>query len=138
MLQSLEEYISDWHWSGVLKAFWPDGRASQFRYAVGMILCLISMSMAILAIKYLLNYSMSSEDMVAFIIVFSMSLLACIKIVLSVWAMVMLSIKRLHDINESGIWTFMLLVPPLGILLIIFLLVVPGYSFRNQYGLPIG
>jgi len=136
MLQNLEEYISDWHWSGIFKIFWPDGRISRFRYLMSVVLGFIGISMAICVMKYLLSYAMHPDDLMTFIVILVMSLLALVKIALSALVLVMLSIKRLHDINESGIWTFMLLLPPLGILLMIFLMIVPGYPFRNQHGLP--
>lgn len=36
------------------------------------------------------------------------------------WLVIVISVKRLHDVNKSGYWMFVILVPVFGILLIIY------------------
>tara|TARA_R110002110_G_scaffold383245_2_gene594586 strand:+ start:20976 stop:21392 length:417 start_codon:yes stop_codon:yes gene_type:complete len=136
MLHSLEEYITDWHWTNVFQVFLPEGRTSRFNYGFGMILGITCLTASILAVQYLFNFSMCADDTFTFTILVLLSLLATMKILLSVIFMLMLNVKRLHDINESGLWTCLLLMPVLGAILVVFLLFVPGYTFRNQFGVP--
>jgi len=42
-------------------------------------------------------------------------------------------IRRLHDMNMSGKWTLLFLIPPIGILLLLYL-VKSGDNYENQYG----
>ncbi|MFC5991774.1 DUF805 domain-containing protein [Limoniibacter endophyticus] len=50
------------------------------------------------------------------------------------WPMVMLGIKRLHDIDRPGIFSISLVVPILSIAAFIYLCVQPGTAGANQYG----
>ena len=42
-------------------------------------------------------------------------------------------IRRLHDMNMSGKWTLLFLIPPIGILLLLYL-IKSGDNDENQYG----
>ena len=42
-------------------------------------------------------------------------------------------IRRLHDMNMSGKWTLLFLIPPIGILLFLYL-IKSGDNDENQYG----
>jgi len=42
-------------------------------------------------------------------------------------------IRRLHDMNMSGKWALLFLIPPIGILLLLYL-VKSGDNYENQYG----
>ena len=46
-------------------------------------------------------------------------------------------VRRLHDINQSGLLTLLLFVPILGQILILYLLFAPGTQGTNKYGNPI-
>lgn len=46
------------------------------------------------------------------------------------------SVRRLHDINRSGWWMLIALVPIIGILLLLFWATQEGSSTSNQYGEP--
>lgn len=50
------------------------------------------------------------------------------------WPMVMLGIKRLHDIERPGIFSISLIVPVLSIAAFIYLCVQRGTMGPNQYG----
>lgn len=44
--------------------------------------------------------------------------------------------RRLHDLNKSGWWMLLLLIPVLNIVFIFYLLFAAGSRGANQYGLP--
>lgn len=48
------------------------------------------------------------------------------------------SMKRLKDFSESGYWAILLFVPIINVLLLLYLLLMPGDPTRNAYGLPQG
>ena len=43
-------------------------------------------------------------------------------------------VRRLHDMNMSGKWTLLFLIPPIGILLLLYL-AKSGDNDDNQYGI---
>lgn len=43
-------------------------------------------------------------------------------------------IRRLHDLNISGIWFFLILIPFINLLFLLFLLCAPGTDGVNKYG----
>jgi len=45
-----------------------------------------------------------------------------------------ITVRRFHDINMSGFWTFLYLIPFLGVILSIMLLFVKGDAWTNKYG----
>ena len=45
-----------------------------------------------------------------------------------------LGVRRLHDIGKSGWWYFIILVPILGILVLLFFFVTDSQVRKNQYG----
>ena len=44
-------------------------------------------------------------------------------------------VRRLHDLNMSGKWAYSFIIPPLGIILLLFL-TKSGDKTKNQYGNP--
>jgi uncharacterized membrane protein YhaH (DUF805 family) len=53
---------------------------------------------------------------------------------LIIWPALATTIKRLHDINKSGWWTLIHLIPIIGsLLLTVVLSFVPGTKGKNQY-----
>jgi uncharacterized membrane protein YhaH (DUF805 family) len=44
------------------------------------------------------------------------------------------SVRRLHDINRSGWWIFISLVPVIGAIVLIVFMVLDSQSGENQYG----
>ena len=46
------------------------------------------------------------------------------------------TIRRLHDLNMSGLWFFVMFVPYLGFLFLIYLSVKKGNADVNVYGAP--
>lgn len=47
---------------------------------------------------------------------------------------VLISVGRLHDANRDGRWAALMIIPPLGVGLVLYLLVVPGTPGENPHG----
>ena len=56
--------------------------------------------------------------------------------VLTIPPQIILAIRRLHDINISGLWSFLIVTPYLSLLFVIFISVKQGSSTVNNYGNP--
>ena len=48
------------------------------------------------------------------------------------WLVIVISVKRLHDVNKSRYWIFVTLVPVFGILLIIYWITRPSVDNRTD------
>lgn len=46
-----------------------------------------------------------------------------------------LSVRRLHDVGKSGLYIFLVLIPVIGIIWLLFIFTEEGHSGKNQYGL---
>ena len=57
-------------------------------------------------------------------------------IVASVWILVCAGIRRLHDMNRSGLWLLTVLIPAVNALLLLALVIWPGHKGENQFGAP--
>ena len=52
--------------------------------------------------------------------------------------LIVLAIKRIHDIDFSGVWLLLIFIPKyLGLLIVVFLLALPGDKEENRFGKPI-
>ncbi|MBQ4405278.1 MAG: DUF805 domain-containing protein [Selenomonadaceae bacterium] len=47
---------------------------------------------------------------------------------------IMISIRRLHDLNKSGWWLLLFLIPLVDIFFLVYIFVIPGTGGRNRYG----
>jgi len=45
-----------------------------------------------------------------------------------------IAVRRLHDIGKSGWWYFIVLIPFIGILVLLYFLVTPSQEGENQFG----
>ena len=52
------------------------------------------------------------------------------------WAMLAMTIKRLHDINQPSILAVGLLMPMLNMVLLIAMMAMPSYPESNEHGPP--
>ena len=57
-----------------------------------------------------------------------------IGMLVSVWANIALSVKRLHDFDKPGVIAVVLFIPAVSILAFIALCLIPGTPGPNQYG----
>ena len=48
----------------------------------------------------------------------------------------LLAIRRLHDSDKSGFWLLIGLIPVVGELILMVMLLLPGNSEENRYGIP--
>ncbi|MEB4799773.1 DUF805 domain-containing protein [Acinetobacter soli] len=55
---------------------------------------------------------------------------------LFIYLHLLLIIRRLHDINHSGWWSLLFLLPVIQWILLLYLLIAPGSSGVNDYGPP--
>ncbi|WP_111894994.1 DUF805 domain-containing protein [Acinetobacter sp. MB5] len=52
------------------------------------------------------------------------------------YLMTIFMIQRLHDLNQSGWMSLLLLIPMINLFFVIYLLLAPGSSHANNYGSP--
>ncbi|HEY4964518.1 MAG TPA: DUF805 domain-containing protein [Candidatus Saccharimonadales bacterium] len=64
-------------------------------------------------------------------------IVGAITLILFIPVSISLYVRRFHDLNQSGLLTFLTLIPFLGTLVFIYLLFAPGNTSQNKYGLPI-
>jgi len=62
------------------------------------------------------------------------SLLIIAATIVSIVANFALIIKRLHDINLSGWWSLVVLIPYIGIIAAIIIYFIPGTPIENRFG----
>ena len=55
-------------------------------------------------------------------------------IVASTWILVSACVRRLHDLNRSGLWLLTALIPAINVLLVSILVIWPGRQDHNQFG----
>ena len=48
--------------------------------------------------------------------------------------LVVLAVRRIHDIDFSGFWLLLVMIPYVGLFLTMFLLALPGDKTENNYG----
>ncbi len=57
-----------------------------------------------------------------------------VQILLSFWILLALVIKRLHDINQSGFWALLLLLPAVNFFIFIGIGLINGTDGPNKFG----
>ena len=115
-----------------MKLLWSvNGRIGRLAYAGGLLLSWLLMC-TVLAVWQIVGENWTPPDP------FNLrdgGLLALIPIaVLFGWAHFGLTVKRLHDLDVTGLLSLLLLLPPVGLILIIILLIVRGEDNDNRFG----
>ncbi len=89
-------------------------------------------------VKYFFNTLLASAAVVTIFICESAILKALFIILTSVLVvnMVILTTKRLHDINLSGWWWLLCFIPVVGQILFLALWIIPGTKGENGFGSP--
>ena len=64
-------------------------------------------------------------------VVLTLSVVICAPALLIIYG-----VRRLHDINLSGWWMIISMIPLLGLFFIIVLMILPGTQGPNKYGQP--
>jgi uncharacterized membrane protein YhaH (DUF805 family) len=54
----------------------------------------------------------------------------------SAWALFAMSIKRLHDIGQSGNFAICVFIPFISLLFLLAMMIIPGSQETNKHGLP--
>jgi uncharacterized membrane protein YhaH (DUF805 family) len=106
-----------------------DGRIGRIAYAVGSLLNLILMFIAIAIVTH---QSLGSRG--AFSMMLSSMLPMMIIMVLCCWAQLSLAAKRLQDMGINGLFSLLLLIPVVGAIVTVGLLIPPGEDNDNLYG----
>lgn len=105
------------------------GRVNRGNFWLVLIpLFLISAGIQVAIISSMSNMSRGDSNTMGFVI---MSALFYIP---ALWILIATYVKRWHDINKSGWWSLILLIPWVNLLVILFLGLAPGTAGANRYG----
>ena len=50
--------------------------------------------------------------------------------------LISLQVRRLHDVNRSGMWYFLIVIPFVGSLTLLYFYVQPSFQLENSWGEP--
>lgn len=78
--------------------------------------------------------SVSTDPLNTFSLYRLSNLFALLLLGLYIYFAVVITIRRLHDLNSSGWWTLLCLLPGVNILFGLYLLLGPGTTGSNRYG----
>lgn len=101
----------------------PKGRISRRTYTKRIII-LVVLNIFLMALSEFFSYS-EIIALLMYLPAIYIALLMCMQI-----------IKRLHDINASGWWCILALIPYVGVLFIIYLMFKKGTPGPNRFGPP--
>lgn len=104
-----------------------DGRVSRRQYWVALLLILLPMSICG-ALTAMLAVS-SGESFFYMLLV-----LLVMTIVPVLWALFAVVVKRFHDLNKSGFWSLVGVIPYFGAVALVFIGLLPGTRGQNEYG----
>jgi uncharacterized membrane protein YhaH (DUF805 family) len=108
------------------------GRISRFHLLEGLLFC-SALYFVIIGIIIFLNKIIEKTNISTILIVVTVVVLTFIYIL----SLIILLRGRLHDIGYSGVWLLLSwIIPPLGIILVLYLLFKKGNSNKNQFGEP--
>lgn len=111
---------------GTIKFFSPSCRIGRVRYLSHSMLVTLASYLVIVPMALLMA---TAPDMaVVFIGVLGLAYVAVMAV------FIIIVIQRLHDLNQSGWFSLLLLVPLVNLFLAIYLLFWPGSEGRNNYG----
>lgn len=134
-LEWCQDVVLEFFWEELGHAFMPSGRTGRAGFAFSSALCLTLSFACYFCLSAVFQHEMSVNDKQLFILLSVASITILTVFFSSLTLFVMQTIKRLHDINESGFWACLLIIPILGEMLILFLLMMPSHPFRNRFGI---
>ncbi len=112
------------------KLFWLffrfSGRVSRAAYFLAGLL------LAVIQAFLLYRFTLVPEDSTAGQ---GWALAFLLMMIVSIWANIALSVKRLHDMGKAGFLAVALFIPVISIVAFIALCLIPGNPGPNQYGL---
>tara|TARA_R110002110_G_scaffold65206_1_gene179866 strand:+ start:14626 stop:14991 length:366 start_codon:yes stop_codon:yes gene_type:complete len=110
--------------------FSPKGRLNQKGYITGVLVCIVVQVGFMFAVSFLSPGGDSVGPG------FLISLLGIILFCLIFWAGIVMAIKRFRDIDKSGWFCLLLLIPLIGLVVFVALLFIPGTPDKNKFGEP--
>ena len=120
--------MADW----VLSGMWA-GRIGRRQYLVNYLI--LTVGGVILGFPLAFWFGLSiynvslAEALLSFLVLFILSIIQTVFVF-------SLHIRRLHDINQTGLWSLLTLLPFIGFLLLLALIFIGGDSTSNKYGAP--
>lgn len=106
-----------------------EGRIGRRQYWVAVLLILLPLSICA-ALAAMLAASLKESFFYMLLVLLVMTIIPV------VWASLAVAVKRLHDLNRSGWWSLLCLVPYLGGLFLFVLGLPRGTPGQNEYGQP--
>jgi uncharacterized membrane protein YhaH (DUF805 family) len=103
------------------------GRIGRRQYWVALLLILLPMSICS-ALAAMLAASSGESFFYMLLVLLVMTIIPLL------WASFAVVVKRCHDLNRSGWWSLLLLVPYLGVLVVVVLGLMRGTPGQNEYG----
>ena len=120
--------MADW----VLSGMWA-GRIGRRQYIVNYLI--LTVGGVILGFPLAFWFGLSiynvslAEALLSFLVLFILSIIQTVFVF-------SLHIRRLHDIDQTGLWSLLTLLPFIGFLLLLALIFIGGDSTSNKYGAP--
>jgi len=118
-----------------------DSRIGRLGFLVGIIylvaILIVPVSLPLIVRLELIVMKPVTDLEPIFIVFIISSLLEICVFVLLIPRIIRLFVRRLHDVNRSGKFVFLILIPFFNLLLFLYLLLKPGTAGVNQYGATI-
>lgn len=113
----------------------PRGRFARLAYLAWYLIITLTVSIAVILALVIFGTAGMSADPYARINSVSLVVVGVACIVFTYYAFV-LTIRRLHDLNQSGWLSLLMLVPMVNVLFMLYVIIAPGNSGGNNFGLP--
>ncbi len=116
--------------NSLMGLFTTNGRTDRLQYLYNVIFVSIALLLVCSQVGYLEYYN---NDKVDNIIQITMPL-SMPYILIALYFMFMTYVRRLHDLNKSGLWILLIFIPGINIILKLILFFMPGSDSENDYG----
>ncbi len=116
---------------GEIRFFSPEIRIGRLRYLAHSALIFLAMYLAMTILIFGMASLMESPAAAA-----GLGLVALVLTIAAYVPWFIVLIQRLHDLNHSGWWSLLMLVPFVNIVFAFYVLLAPGTKGRNNYGPP--
>lgn len=113
----------------------PRGRFARLAYLAWYLMITMIFSIAAILGIAIFGHSASTTDPYANIGIVSILMMALAYIVFFYYAIVF-TIRRLHDLNQSGWLALLILVPLVNMFFMLYVMIAPGTKGSNNFGLP--
>jgi uncharacterized membrane protein YhaH (DUF805 family) len=87
--------------------------------------------------QYIIFFLIAIIISFAFYILFEEKTADILLFVIFLWPSLSIQIKRLHDINKSGWYTLLSIIPIINLIMFVILLVRKGDTTSNKFGDPV-